>query len=132
FKKFKIGTTVYADYGLYTHTGFGPQFSENLNPPGPGNNIYNSFDITRTYLNFYFTPNDDWTMRVTPDIYRTLGAATGDREGKTTAFGSNLSGNLGFRLKYAYLDYNKPFSGNESLKEDKVTFGMLPNPLIAW
>src|SRR5207302_6987990 len=86
----------------------------------------------RTYLNFLFTPTDDWTMRVTPDIYRTLGSANGDRVGRTTAFGSNLSGDLGFRLKYAYLDYNKPFAVNDSLKEDKLTFGMLPNPLIAW
>jgi len=31
--KFRIGALAYLDYGLYTHTGFGPQFTENLNPP---------------------------------------------------------------------------------------------------
>src|SRR5438270_10834103 len=109
FKKFKVGALVYADWGLYSHTGFGPQFSENLNPPVPGNEAFNSYDITRTYLNFYFTPNDDFTMRITPDIYRTLGASTAaDKFGRAGGLGSNLSGNLGIRLKYAYLDYNKP------------------------
>ena len=27
--------------------------------PGPGNNSFSQFDITRTYLDFKFTPNDD-------------------------------------------------------------------------
>ncbi len=49
--KFKIGTLVYLDYGMYTHPGFGPQFSENYNPPGPGNENFNAFDVSRVYLN---------------------------------------------------------------------------------
>ncbi|HEX4208848.1 MAG TPA: hypothetical protein VHY56_00530, partial [Candidatus Binataceae bacterium] len=40
--KFRIGTLAYLDYGYYTHTGFGPQWLENMNPPGVGNNGFNS------------------------------------------------------------------------------------------
>ena len=65
--KFRIGAVFYGDYGLYTHTGFGPQFLENQNPPGPGNNFFNAFDISRVYLNTYFFPTDDWTFRFTPE-----------------------------------------------------------------
>ena len=47
--KFRIGALAYMDYSFYTHTGFGPQFLENMNPPGPYNNSYNSFDITHAH-----------------------------------------------------------------------------------
>ncbi len=69
FKKISIGTLVYADYRFYSHTGFGPQFLTQEVWPGPGNNTFNSFDITRTYLDFKFTPVDDVSMRVTPNMY---------------------------------------------------------------
>src|SRR5271169_4556077 len=36
--KFRIGALAYLDYGLYTHTGFGPYFIENTDAPGPYNN----------------------------------------------------------------------------------------------
>ncbi len=74
--KFRIGALAYFDYSFYTHTGFGPQFLENMNPPGPYNNSYNSFDINRVYLNTYFTPTEDLTFRFTPEIYRANGTAT--------------------------------------------------------
>jgi hypothetical protein len=134
YKKFKIGTTFYGDYSFYSHTGFGPQFLTQINPPGPGNNAFNDFDVTRAYFNLLFSPTDDWTFRLTPNIYRTQGAAaSASKFGRVSAVGSNLDGNLGYRLKYAYLDYNKPFkSWAPALAEDKITFGQLPNPLIAW
>lgn len=132
FKKIKIGTTVYADYSLYTHTGFGPQFLTQTNPPGPGNNIYNSFDITRAYLNFFFSPTDDFTVRVTPNIYRTLEANSNFKVGRTGALGSNLSQQPGVRIKYAYLDWNTPFKWSRSFKDDKITFGQQQNPLVDW
>jgi hypothetical protein len=134
YKKFKIGTTFYGDYSFYSHTGFGPQFLTQINPPGPGNNAFNDFDVTRAYINLLFSPTDDWTFRLTPNIYRTQGAAaSASKFGRVSAVGSNLDGNLGYRLKYAYLDYNKPFkSWAPALAEDKITFGQLPNPLIAW
>ncbi len=35
----------------------GPQQYDNNQWPGPGNNLYNTFDIDRAYLNFYFNPD---------------------------------------------------------------------------
>jgi hypothetical protein len=132
-KKLRIGTLLYGDYALYTHTSFGPQFLTEINPPGPGNNLHNSFDITRAYLNFYFTPTADWTFRLTPDIYRTAGAAaSATKQGRITAIGSNLDGDLAFRLKYAYLDYNHPFDRSEMLRGGTLTLGQQSNPFIAW
>ena len=82
--KFRIGALAYLDYGYYSHTGFGPQWLENMNPPGVGNNGYNAFDINRVYLNTYFTPLKDWTFRFTPEIYRADGTASNDKVGTTT------------------------------------------------
>jgi hypothetical protein len=131
--KFHIGGLLYGDYALYTHTGFGPQFLTQIEWPGPGNNTYNSFDITRTYLNFLFTPTDDWVMRITPNVYRTIGAPSANAKfGSTAALGSNLNGNLGVRMKYAYAQYKKLFSNIDSMKEDTVTVGQVANPLVGW
>ena len=146
--KFRIGAVFYGDYGLYTHTGFGPQFLENLNPPGPGNNFFNAFDISRVYLNTYFFPTDDWTFRFTPEIYRANGVnqtstsclqANGssvcsfnDKFGATSAVGSNLDGDLNLRLKYAYLQNSSLWNGVSLLKGGTVTVGAQPNPLLGW
>lgn len=136
--KFKLSTLFYGDYAFYQKTGFGPQFLTQINPPGPGNDDFSSFDITRTYLNLFFSPTDDVTFRLTPNIYRTIGGNSRSF-GKSGGLGTNLDGNLGFRLKYAYLDFNKPFARLAALvpalaplAEDKVTFGQQPNPLIGW
>ncbi len=130
--KVKVSTLLYADYANYYETGFGPQFLTQINPPGPGNDGFNSFDITRTYLNVLFTPNDDWTFRLTPNIYRAIGSSTADKSGKTGAIGSNLDGNLNFRLKYAYVQYNKLLDGIEPLKGGMITVGQQMNPLVDW
>src|SRR5258708_25496018 len=130
--KMRVGTLVYGDWRMYTHTGFGPQEQENLNTPGPGNNIFNSFDISRAYSNFFFFPTPDFTVRVTPDIYATRGTATADKIGATSAIGSNLDGNLALRIKYAYLQYKKAFTWCPSLKEDTITAGVISNPLVTW
>lgn len=135
FKKISVGTLVYADYGYFSHTGFGPQFLTQQNWPGPGNNSFNSFNITRTYLDFKFTPVDDVSMRITPNMYAALGTASADTVGKSTSFASSLDGNLGFRLKYAYLDYNTFFQKVlkiTAIREDKFTFGQQQNPLVDW
>ena len=132
FKKIKLSTVFFGDYGFYSHPGFGPQFFD-ATRPGPGNNAYSSFDITRTYVNLLFSPTADWTLRLTPDIYRTSGNVPARSRGKTGAIGSNLDGNLGFRLKYAYLDYNKALSwAGDSFKDGKLTIGQLANPLVGW
>jgi len=130
--KFRIGALAYLDYGLYTHTGFGPQFLENMNPPGPYNNLYNSFDINRVYLNTYFTPTDELTFRFTPELYRANGTATADKTGANTGYGSNLDGDLNVRMKYAYLQYTGLTDRIPSLKGGNVTFGAQPNPLLGW
>jgi hypothetical protein len=145
--KFRIGTLAYLDYGFYAHTGFGPQFLENMNPPGPGNNGYNSFDINRVYLNTYFTPTDDWTFRFTPEIYRANGAnqtgtsflttsggvaSLNDKFGTTSAVGSNLDGSLNVRMTYAYLQYSALWNDIPLLKSGTVTVGAQQNPLLGW
>jgi hypothetical protein len=130
--KFRIGALAYLDYGFYTHTGFGPQFLENMNPPGPYNNSYNSFDINRVYLNTYFTPTDDLTFRFTPEIYRANGTATADKTGANTGFASNLDGNMNLRLKYAYVQYSGFLENSHDFKGFTVTGGAQQNPLLGW
>ena len=129
--KFKISTLFYSDWAFYSQTGFGPQFLTQLNPPGPGNDNYNSFDITRAYINLFFTPDEDFTFRVTPNIFRAQGGGTNQTTGKTGGVGSNLNGNLSYRLKYGYLDWNTPFKRLSEyyipafapMNDAKVTFG---------
>ena len=136
YKKISIGTLVYGYYGYWTHTGFGPQFMDaNQSWPGPGNNSFSQFAINRTYIDLKFTPTDDVSMRVTPDLYTTFGTATADSVGKSTGYASTLDGNLGLRLKYAYLDYNtfyKKVLKLAPMSDDKFTFGMQQNPLVDW
>ncbi|MGH9655503.1 MAG: hypothetical protein ACRD6B_18825 [Bryobacteraceae bacterium] len=109
-----------------------PQFLIQFNQPGPGNNHYNSFDITRTYINFFYRPNDMITLRFTPNIYRQVDVSGAQAFGKNAAISSSSNGNLGFRLKYAYIDFNKLFSGSTAFKKDKLTFGQTTNPLVDW
>ena len=143
YKKISFGTLVYAYYGYWNHTGFGPQFMDaNMQWPGPGNNGYNEFGINRTYLDFRFTPDDNFTMRITPDMYANLiggsPASTGpvaDKVGNNTAWNQTSDGNLNLRLKYAYLDYNTLFKKIlriGAMREDKITFGQQQNPLVDW
>jgi hypothetical protein len=129
--RLKIGTLVYGDYTFFSHTGFGPQELTQFNSPGPGNNYWNSFDITRTYLNFMFSPTDDWTVRVTPNLYRTFGTAN-QKFGTNSAVGSSLNGNYSYRVKYAYLRYGKGFQWWDAAKTDTITLGSQPNPLVDW
>ena len=135
FKKISIGTLVYGDYGYFSHTGFGPQFLTQQNWPGPGNNSFSAFNITRAYLDFKFTPVDDISVRVTPNVYAAVGGATADTVGKSSSYASSLDGNLNYRLKYAYLDYNTFFTKVlkvAALSGDKFTFGQEQNPLVDW
>lgn len=135
YKKISVGTLIYADYGYFTHTGFGPQFLTQQFWPGPGNNSYSAFNITRTYLDFKFTPIDDISARVTPNMYLANGTATGVKTSKNSGLASTLNGNLGFRVKYAYLDYNtffKKILKFAPMSDDKITFGQQQNPLVDW
>lgn len=129
--KFRLGTVVFGDYRFYTNTGFQPQEQENLTNPGPGNNKYNSFDLTRAYLNFFFFPTTDWTVRVTPDIYKTIGSSN-DKIGQTTGFGSNLDGDVSLRIKIASVAYNGLWDAVPALKGGSLSIGVIPNPLVDW
>lgn len=139
--KFRVGALFFGDYRFYSHTGFQPQELTQINNPGPGNNNYNSFDITRTYLNFYFFPTKDWTLRLTPNMYRTIGCPTssascntnvGNTAAGSSSFGSDLDGNLGVRMKYAYIQYGNLWKDVPIMRAGTVTLGEIPNPLVAW
>ena len=129
--KFRLGAVFYGDYRFYTNTGFQPQELTQLTNPGPGNNNYNSFDITRTYLNFFFFPTKDWTLRLTPNMFKTIGSSN-DKVGQTTGFGGNEDGNLGVRMKYANLSYAGLWDQVPMLKGGTVSLGEIPNPLVDW
>ncbi len=132
--KFRVGTLVYGDYRFYTHTSFQPQELTQITNPGPWNNNYSSFDISRAYLNFFFFPTKDWALRLTPNIYKTIGSSN-DKVGQNTGFGSNLDGNLGLRLKYATLQYSGLWDkllDVPALKGGTVSMGEIANPLVAW
>jgi hypothetical protein len=158
YKKISVGTLIYAYYGYWTHTGFGPQFLDaNMQWPGPGNNSFNQFALNRAYLDFKFTPNDDFSMRVTPDMYAMINtgttctasskssggvttstsctASSGDKVGASTGYAQTDDGNLGLRIKYAYLDYNTFFQKIlkfDPMASDHFTFGQQQNPLVDW
>jgi hypothetical protein len=130
--RLQIGATFFGDWAYYNKTGFGPQFLTQLNQDGPGNNGFNSFDITRTYINFLFTPLEAVTLRITPNIYRQVDVSNAVGNGKNSAIASSSNGNLAFRLKYAYLDFNTLFGWSDNLKSDKLTAGQTVNPLVDW
>ena len=150
YKKISVGTLVYAYYGFWSHTGFGPQFMDaNMQWPGPGNNSFNEFAINRTYIDLKFTPIDDVSFRLTPDMYAMINtgttctttapikctASSGDKIGTNTGYAQTDDGNLGLRLKYAYLDYNTFFqkvAKIDAMHDDKFTFGQQQNPLVDW
>jgi len=131
--KFRVGAVFYADYRFYTHTGFQPQEITQITNPGPGNNDYNAFDVTRTYINLFFFPTKDWTLRLTPNMYKTIGSSN-IKVGQSTGFGSNLDGDLGVRMKYAWLQYAGLWDKLvvPSLKGGTVTGGEIPNPFVDW
>lgn len=131
--RFRIGTLVYGGYKMYTHTGFGPQQYDNNQWPGPGNNLYNTFDIDRAYLNFYFSPAPDWTLRLTPDVYKTYGTATPTANSHSSSVSSNLAGDLGYRIKFASIQYNKILDwAGDATSGNVIQIGAIPNPLIPW
>jgi hypothetical protein len=130
--KFRLGVLAYLNWGAWTHTGYGPYFLDNLNTPGIGNNFYNSFDLNRLYLNAYFTPRPDLTLRVTPEVYRTWGTVPASRVGTSGAVNSNLTGDLNLRIKYAYVQYTGWFDDIAALKGTAITLGAQQNPLVPW
>ena len=130
---FKIGATFYGSFSHYTDTGFGPAFQDTPTTQlGPGNSGLNAFEVNRAYINLFYTPNAHVTLRITPDIYRQIdntdGAIAAGNGAQTNA---TENGSYTFRLKYAYVDFQKIF-GEGAFKNDKVTFGQTQNPLVDW
>jgi len=131
--RFHVGALLYTSYKMYTHTGFGPAQYDSNTWPGPGNNIYNTFDVDRAYLNFYFNPTRDWQLRVTPDIYKTFGTATPTANSHNSSVSSNLTGDLSYRLKYAYAEYNKILDWvGPATSGSVIQFGAIPNAFLPW
>jgi TolA-binding protein len=114
YGKVKIGATFYGNFSHYTDAGYGPAFQDlPTTQLGPGNSGLNTFEVTRAYINLFYTPNDQVTLRITPDIYRLS------------------DGSLSYRLKYAFVDFQKLF-GDGAFKKDKLTFGQTQQPLTDW
>ncbi len=131
--KIKLGATFFGDFTHSTDTGFGPQFITMQNQLGPGNAGANMFEVTRTYLNFVYTPNDMVTLRITPNIYRQINTTAGALpNGVGAQVTSSDNGNLTFRLKYAYVDFNHLFKSSKAFAKTTLTFGQTQNPLIDW
>ncbi len=113
-QNFKVGATFYGNFSHYTGTGYGPAFQDLVTTQlAPGNDGLNTFELTRGYINFFYSPSDKVTLRITPDIYRAS------------------DGSLTYRLKYGYVDLQNIF-GNGTFKKTKLTFGQTTEPLIDW
>ena len=71
YGKVKIGATFYGNFTHYTDTGYAPAFQDlPTTQLAPGNSGLNDFEVTRAYINLFYTPSDHVTLRITPDIYR--------------------------------------------------------------
>jgi hypothetical protein len=105
--KFSIGTLWYFDYAMYTHP-------------------------SRAYLNFLFTPTKDITVRVTPNLYRAIGTSSNDKIGATGAWGSSLDGDMSYRIKYSYVQFNTLFDRVPAIKGTTFKLGVLPNGWVPW
>ncbi|MGB8473683.1 MAG: hypothetical protein WCE61_06305 [Candidatus Acidiferrum sp.] len=111
---FKVGATFYGNFTHYTDAGFSPGFQDlPTTQLQPGNCCLNTFEITRGYINLFYTPDEHVTLRLTPDVYRA----------------SDQS--LVLRMKYAFVDFQKIF-GDGAFKKDKITFGETQQPLTDW
>jgi len=134
--KIRIGAVFFADYGVYFQTGFGPQFLTQTNFPGPGNNDFNTFDVHRAYINLFYNVSDHLTLRITPNIYREIITGAADKDGAVGAMPASADGNLGFRLKYAYMEWAKLFDSKDNFKttfeNTNVRFGQQMNPFVDW
>lgn len=112
--KVKIGATFYGNFSHYNDAGYAPAFQDlPTTQLTPGNSGLNTFEVTRSYINLFYTPSDQVTLRLTPDIYRLS------------------DGNLSFRLKYGFVDFQKIF-GDGVFKKTKLTFGQTQQPLTDW
>jgi len=103
-------------YGNYTYTS-APKTTD-----ADGNTISpNSFDVTRSYLNFTGNINHRVAYRITPDITRA------SVTGATASFNNSLV----FRIKYAFVQFNlDDWSGQ--FKQTWVRVGANQTPFVDW
>ena len=135
FGKVKIGATLFADYSYWTDWDGSTSFFDNQTTPATNHTNYNTFEVSRAYINMIYTPSDAVTLRITPDIYRNTDVAsvtTTTANGVVTKVTTTPDNSLTFRLKYGYVDLNKLFAGNKYLKDTKITFGQTQSTLIDW
>lgn len=137
-RHFSLSTLIYMDWAYYVNTGYGPQLLTQLTPPGPGNDGFNSFDITRAYINLFWYPSDRFTIRLTPNIYRQIATSEVVDTAKSSQVATNLNGDLSFRLKYGYLQIHRIFDDVNGLRDlpgfsdASIKIGQIENPLIPW
>jgi hypothetical protein len=132
-RHFKISTLIYMDWAYYFQTGYGPQFLTQITPPGPGNDGFNSFDLTRAYINLFWKPSDRFTIRVTPNVFREIDVNAASNTSQSSQVATNVNGNLTYRLKYGYLQANNILNViNPDLPEINYRVGQMENPLIPW
>jgi len=105
-----IGATFFGDYAAFPNGGYGRPFETDVLPP-PGTSDYNTFAVTRAYINLKYTPNEHVMLRITPDIHYD---------------GSSKD----FRLKYGYLEFQKIFPQDSFMSPSKVVFGQQQQPLF--
>jgi hypothetical protein len=107
--KFNIGSVIYTNY-TYQDSPTAKDADGNAIHP-------NSFEVTRAYINVTGNISHRLAWRVTPDISGRLstsltststvtGGASAEKVTTTTTGGTNYDGNLVFRLKYAFAQYN--------------------------
>jgi hypothetical protein len=137
-KHFRISTLLYMDWAYYFNTGYGPQLLTQITPPGPGNDGFNSFDITRAYLNLFWTPSDRFLIRVTGNVFREIDTSGVVNTSQSSQVATNVNGNLTYRLKYGFLQINNIFQDLSLLrdvpgfKDTNAKIGQIENPLIPW
>jgi hypothetical protein len=113
--KLKIGATVFTDFSYWSDYDGSTTFIDNqAAPSSTADENYNTFELTRAYVNLFYTPSDTATLRITPDIYRAS------------------DGSLTYRLKYGFVDLNKLFANVPYIKNTKITFGQMQEPQVDW
>lgn len=100
--KLKVGGVLWANYA-YDLT--------------EGRDGLNGFDVGRAYVNVEPSWGDKLSARITPDLVRETAPVLSGTAGTLTP--GNTTGNLTFRVKYAYLTYTPA-------KDSFVRLGMIP------
>lgn len=125
FGKFKVGATFFGDFSYWSDYDGSTQFIDNMTQPlSTADSNYTTFEVTRAYFNLLYTPSDAVSLRITPDIYRSTKI--------NSSLNAQSENSLVFRLKYAFIDFNKLFAGTKYFKAGKVTFGQTQEPLVDW